>query len=235
MNNVGILYNAFVCFVIGVTSTGVFYLIFRKRREKELSYSRGLDYFCLSLGLIWILIGVRALFTWFGLETANIFIYKWFIGPLTYLHLIPAFFYLSWSFFGNDRIKNILFKGFFIGVALTAIYAFYRYGFSPTELTYWGNNIVPNKTANNIFNIGIFLPGLAFILAEIARRYRSFRKTGISLEKQLLGFGIGFLIYAVVGIFEALIFTQGWKILLVRTLMMLAPITFYFSSILEEE
>ncbi len=235
MNNIGILYNAFVCFITGITSTGVFYSLSRKRRGKTLPYSRGLDYFCLFLGLIWILIGIRALFTWFGLEAANIFIYEWFIGPLTYLHLLPAFFYFSWSFFGNEKTKGLIFKGIFIAIAAAAICAFYLYGFSPTELTYWGNNIVPNKIANTIFNIGIFLPGLIFIVSEIIRRYRNFKKTGEHLEKQLLGFALGFLIYAVVGIFEALIFTQGWKILLIRTLMMLAPITFYFFSTLNGE
>jgi len=232
--NTGILYNTFVCFVIGGTGLAVFYFLRKARREQEVGYNQSLDCFALFLGLIWVAIGARALFTWLELPVYDIWVYKWIIGPLTFLHLLPAFYYFGWSFF-PDKKKRWFFEGCFTLISLVAVAAFYRHGFSSPQLTYWGNNIVPNLVANNIFTFGMFVPGLLCIIVEVVRRYKKWKATGSFLEKKLLGFGIGFLAYAVAGIFETLIFTTGWRILLARIGIMVALLAFYLFATLEKD
>lgn len=226
---IGILYNTFVCFIIGVTSLAVFLLLQKSREEKEKKYSQGLDYFSLLLGLLWLFVGIRTFFVWRNSLNLDTFIFKWFTGPLTYIHLIPLFYYFGWSFFKGKKLR-FFFNALFTLVTLLVVFTFFKYGFEPGEVTYWGTDPAPHKLTNKLFIYCLFLPALLFIIIEFIRRLRNWRRTKDLTERQLFGFTIGFLIYAITGILDALGGIQSWLILLIRIGVMLAPLTFYLSA-----
>ncbi len=226
---IGILYNTFVCLIAGCTSLIVFSLLQKKRRKGEISHNIAIDYFLLCLGLLWVFVGVRLFFVWLDWVEADLFLYKWFVGPLSFLHLLPAFYYFGWSFFKGKK-SRFLFNGFFTLTVFSAVLILFLLGFERPEVTYWGNNIKPNKISNTIFTFGVFLPALPILIIEISRRIKGLKEKRNHEAKQLFGFSIGFLIYALAGFFEALVFTQGWMMLITRTGIMLAALVFYLSA-----
>ncbi len=230
----GILYNAFVCWVSGLTGLIVFKLMQDVRKRKKVEYSQGLDYFSLLLGLVWVFVGTRNLFTWLNLPEVEIFVYKWFVGPLTYLHLVPAFYYIGWSFFRDKKVLRILFNLFFDFMILIAVFTLFKYGFSRPEPTYWGNNIVPNEVSRKILTYTLFAPAFLFVIIEFFRRLVRWRKTKNSMEFQLFGFSLGFLIYAVAGVIDALGIVSEWFMLLSRIGIMFVSLTFYLFVIWQE-
>ena len=229
--NIGILYNTFVCLVSGFTSLIVFAFLRKRRKEEKVKYSESLDYFLLLLGLLWVLIAVRIFSTWLNNIGLELFLYKWFIAPLTYVHLLPGFYYFGWSFFRDKRKIHFLFNSFFTCTILLAVITAFKYGFTRPEVTYWGNNIISNPISNKIFTFGVFLPVVPCIIIEIFRRLKKWKRTRDYNERQLFGFSLGFLVYALAGFFEALIFTQGGAMLLARSGIMLASLTFYLSVV----
>ncbi|MBD3208245.1 MAG: hypothetical protein GF370_02215 [Candidatus Nealsonbacteria bacterium] len=232
MRNIGILYNAFVSLVIGVTGVGIFGSLRRKRQKKEIAYNEGLDYFCLLSGLVWLISSIGIFYNWLDRPEVGVTLYRWITGPLTYLHLLPAFQYLGWSFFKKSQKLRWLFNGFFSLMSVAAVIALELYGFSQPEMGYWGANVVPNKLANNIFTFGLFLPGAIFILIELIRKITSWMKDQGLKEKKLLGFAFGFFLYAAGGIFAGL-GAQAWIVLLARISIMTALLVFYFSTTLD--
>ena len=232
--SVGILYNTFVCLVIGITSLVVFSLLQKNRRERVKQYSQGLDYFTLLLGLLWIFVGLRNFFAWLDLLGLDMFVFRWFSGPLTYLHLIPLFSYFGWSFFKNDKLR-FFFNAVSTSVVLIVVYTFFAYGFSFGEMTSWGTDPEPNSLTNKLFLFCLFLPVFLLMIIEFIRRLKNWRRTKDPIERQLFGFSLGLLIYAIMGIFDALGVVQGWLVLLIRIGVMFAPLTFYFFATLSPE
>ena len=232
--SVGILYNTFVCLVIGITSLVVFFLLQETRKKRVKQYSQGLDYFSLLLGLLWIFVGLRNFFAWLNFLDLDVFVFRWFSGPLTYIHLIPLLYYFGWSFFKNKKIR-LLFNWISTLLVLFVVFTFFRYGFNPGELTSWGTDPEPNSLTNKLFIFSLFLPVFVFMIIEFIRRLRNWRRTGDAMERQLFGFSSGFLIYAITGIFDALGVIEGWLVLLVRIGIMFAPLTFYFFATLGSE
>jgi len=232
---IGILYNIFVCLITGLVSFIVFFALRKKRKQKNLAYSEGLDYFCLLLGLVWLSVAARFLLSWLGYNSLSTLVFKWVIGPLGYLHLIPGFYYLSWSFFGDKNGRRLLFNVIFTLAALVAVFTLFKHGFKEAEATYWGSKIEINSKATSIFVFGIFLPGFLLIMVEFVRRLVQWRKSENHNSKQMFGFSLGFLIYGLTGVFERAIWTQGWQMLLVRIGIMMSPLILYFSTTLEEE
>lgn len=230
----GMLYHSFVCFVSGLVSLTVFWQLRKIRKKKEVRYHQALDYFALFLSLQWISLGIRIFFGWLDMPELDRLTFKWFTGPLAYFHLLPGFYYFGWSFFKNNKKIRLLFNGFFTCTTLLTVFTLYKYGFEVPELTYWGNNIIPNRTTNQIFTYAILLPVVPCIIIEFFRRLRNWRQTGNSIEKQLLGFSVGFMVYAITGTFDVLGSIQDWMILLSRSATMLAPLIFYFFATMEE-
>ena len=228
--NIGILYNIFVCLACGMASIWVFATIQTKRKKQEIKYSSGLDYFLLMFGFLWFMIGLRSLLVWMERLEWNILMFKWVSGPLVYIHLLPGFVYFGWSFFPNRDNARKLLIGFFTIVCLSAVLVFFQYGFIEGEVTYWGAKHKPNDVANNIFIFGIFLPAFSMILTDVFRRYKAWRKKGADYERKLFGFSLGFLVYAVMGVFDALGKAGGWLMILSRTGITTAPLIFYFFS-----
>lgn len=225
--NVGILYNTFVCLVIGITSLAVFFLLQENRKKRAKQYSQGLDYFSLLLGLLWFFVGLRNFFAWLNLLDLDVFVFRWFSGPLTYLHLIPLFYYFGWSFIKNKKAR-FLFNTLSTFVVLIVVSTFFIYGFSSGKMTFWGTDPEPNSLTNKLFIFCLFLPVFLLMIIEFIRRLRNWRRTKDPVERQLFGFNLGLLIYAIIGIFDALGVVEGWLVLLVRIGIMFAPLTFYF-------
>jgi hypothetical protein len=235
MQSIGMVYNASICFITGLTALVVFHQLSRIKKEKGKDFIRFVDYFVLLFGLVWILTGLGVIFVWLGRLELDSFVFKWFTGPLIYLHLIPAFYYFSWSFFGERKKLKLIFNTFFTLVIIFTVSTFWRYGFSASETTYWGRTLIPNEITNNIFTAAIFAPIFIFIIIEIIRKYRTWKRTGVYRERQLLGFNVGFLIYGLAGFFDALASAQGWLMLLARIGSMLPPLIFYLSAVWDEE
>ncbi|MBD3207996.1 MAG: hypothetical protein GF370_00895 [Candidatus Nealsonbacteria bacterium] len=231
----GMLYNIFVCFITGLTGIVVFNLLRRTRKEKNKTYSEGIDYFCLLFGLVWILTGLGVLFVWLGHPELDVFVFKWFTSPLIYIHLLPVFYYFTWSLFRKKQKLRLFLNIVFTLIAVLTILSFWKYGFSRSEITYWGSTLVPNELTNNLFTFAIFIPALLFIIIELIRRFKRWKETGNSTERQLFGFNLGFLIYAITGFFDALASAQGWLMLLARIGSMLPPLIFYLFATLEDE
>ena len=225
----GILYNTFICFFIGIISLIVFFLLQENRKERKVEYSEGLDYFSLFLGLLWLFVGLRTLFVWLNLLSLDVLTFQWISGPLTYLHLTPLFFYFGWSFFQGTKWRS-LFNGFFSVIILLVVFTFFMSGFEVGEVTYWGTDHTPNPLTNKLFSYFLFAPIFILMIVEFIRRLRNWMRSKDFKERQLLWFTVGFLIYAITGILDALGAVRGWLILLVRIGIMLAPLIFYLSA-----
>lgn len=234
MESTGIIYNSFVCFVMGFTGIMVFYLLQKKRKEESFDYHPGLDYFSLSLGMVWVMVGTRFFLMWLGEYEIALNLFKWVISPLSYLHLLPIFYYFGWSFFKDQKKIHFLFNTIFTIIAVSVVVSLFVFGFVEPEKDYWGSKIRSKEITTQLFAFGIFVPGLLCILIELVRRYRKWRETNSLLEKRLFGFSMGFLVYALTGLFEIIVFQEGWQVLLVRIGIMVAPFIFYFSATLEE-
>lgn len=232
--SIGVLYNTFVCFISGFFSLLVFARLRALRKEKEKEYSKGLDYFPLLLGLLWFFVGLRTFFVWLNVLEIDDFIFRWFTGPLTYIHLIPLFYYFGWSFFSQRKTYRLVFEWAFSILVFLTLFGFFKFGFTQGEVGYAGTDPTPNDFSNNIFTYGIFFPIFICIIIEFVRRFRKWRKTKDKTERQLFGFSTGFLVYALMGIFDALGIAQGWFILLVRIGIMIAPLIFYLSATWED-
>ncbi|MBD3208238.1 MAG: hypothetical protein GF370_02180 [Candidatus Nealsonbacteria bacterium] len=216
---VGVIYNTFLCFLTGIISLIAFLRLRKERKEKGKEYSEFLDYFILSLGVLWIAISVSF--------TEHLF--KWLSGPLVYIHLLPAFYYLSWSFFrGKERVRQV-FNGVFTLMVILALVTFFAYGFTSEGSTYWGSQYRINDLTNNIFVFGIFVPAVLLIILDVGLRIERWRKKGNGMQKELLLFDLGFLVYAASGVLDGLGLLENWIILLSRIGTMAAPLIFYLA------
>lgn len=233
MNSPGILYSVFVCLTTGLTSVGVFYLLSQKKEEEKVHPA--ISYFCLLLGLLWISVGLGALFTFLDRIDLRLAVHNFLIGPLTYLHVLPTFYYFGWSFF--SKRKKVRLGFYFISTILVLASLFSHFIYEPEriELGYWGDNIVPHPITSNLFTFAVCLPAFVAIFIELIKRYREWQEEKTMINKRNFGFSLGFLAYAVTGVLESQVFTQGWPLLLARIGVMIAPLVFFFFSSLEEE
>lgn len=234
MQGVGILYNVLVCFTTSITSLTVFFLLRKRRKEKEVKYSQGIDYFCLFLGLLWLFVSLGAFFVWLGYLELDVQAFQWFSGPLIYLHLLPVFHYFGQIFFKGKKICPFFVGAFYIVTALI-LFAFFKGGVVAGEITYWGRDVKSNALANEIFSYAIFVPGFLCVLIDFFRRIGQWKKTNILIEKQLFGFSFGLLLYCLFGIFDATGLAQGWILLFSRIGIMLVPLIFYLSATWETD
>ncbi len=230
----GVMYNVFVCFVLSLTGVVVFRFLRKERREQKSEYSAGIDYFSLLFGLMWGATGLGVLWAGSGQLELEAISFKWVLGPMVYLHLLPALYYFSWSLFKKKKWRY-LFNAVTTCAVFLAIATLFLYGFNRSEITYWGSTSIPNETTNNIFMFGVFIPAFICILIDFGKRLKAWRSTGDPLQRQLFGFSLGFLVYAVMGVFDALAFAQGWLMLLLRIGGMAAPLIFYFFATLSRE
>lgn len=223
---VGMLYNTFVCCVTGLSALVVFWQIRKIRKIKKREYNQGLDYFLLLLGLLWVLVGIRIFFVWLGQSDLEMFMWDWITGPLTYIHIAPIFFYFGWAFFKNKKVR-FLFEGFFISMILLTVLSLFLYGSTPGEVTPWGTKPIANIITHKIFTYAIFLPALICIIGDLFKRLRNWKRTRNPIEQQLFGFDFGFLIYALIAVFDGLAIAKGWTLLLVRIGIMISPLVIY--------
>ncbi len=222
----GVIYNTFLCFITFILSIMAFYKVRKTRRKgggKE--YSEFLDYFLLLLGILWGFVTI----------TFNVFIFKWFTGPLIYIHLLPAFYYFGWSFFSKKKRIHILFNTFFTLMVFLTVLTFFIYGFVPEGMGYWGGQYKINNLTNNIFMYWVFIPAFVCIIIDFFRRFKNWNRTKSPSERELLGFDFGFLIYGLAGILDSLGVLHDWFILLSRIGTMMAPMIFYLSATWELE
>ncbi len=227
------LYNIFVCFVAGFSGLFVFTRIISIRKEKEVNYSRGVDYFLLSFGILWTLVGIRILFVWLDYPELDRAMWHYIVGPLTYIHILPLFFFYGSLFFIKKKYR-ILFSSFFSVVTLFAVGALFLYGFELAEMTYWGTKYNANDITHKIFTYGMFIPALFCVFTEFFRRAKIYRNERRFDDRQLLGINTALLIYALVAVFDGLAIASGWTLLLVRIGIMVSALIIYF-YITEEE
>ncbi len=225
---IGTLYNVLVCFIAGLSGILVFFKLQALREEEEQRYSRGLDYFLLSFGVLWILVGVRNFFFWAGYGALDTLIWKWIVGPLTYLHLLPLFYFYGWSFFDRHRALYVLFVGTFTVITFFTVGVFFAYGFELSEMTYWGTKYDANPLTHSIFTYGIFIPALFCVFFDVLRRFKAWKEKKFFANKRLFAFNIGLLIYALVAVFDGLAIARGETLLLVRIGIMVSALIIYF-------
>ncbi len=227
------LYNIFVCFVAGFSGLVVFAKIINVRKEKSVPYSRGVDYFLLSFGILWILVGIRILFVWLGYPNLDRAMWHYIVGPLTYIHILPLFYFYGFLFFKKNQ-HRIAFTGVFSFFTILAVAALFIYGFELAETTHWGTKYNANDLTHKIFIYGMFVPSLLCIFVEMFRRIKIYKKEKMFDDKQLLGINSALLIYALVAVFDGLAIASGWTLLLVRIGIMVSALVIYF-FITEEE
>lgn len=225
--HIGILYNTFVCQIAGLVSLVVFFQLRKLRKAKKAFYGKGLDYFLLSFGILWILVGLRVFFVWLSRRDLEMFLWNYFTGPLTYLHILPLAFYFGWSFF-DKKIIRVFFEVFFSLTILLSVFTLIKYGSLAGELTFWGTKPIANQVTHKIFVYGVFLPIFFSILIEFIRRLLKWRASLNIIEKRLFGISFGLLIYALIGILDGLAIVKGVSLLLVRIGIMVSVLVIYF-------
>ncbi|MBD3207848.1 MAG: hypothetical protein GF370_00110 [Candidatus Nealsonbacteria bacterium] len=227
--NTGMVYNSIVCFFTSIVSLISFYSIRKKRKEQKLSFPKSIDYFLFLFGIMWFSVGLRTFMAWLGYLSIDMIIFRWFSGTLTYLHMIPLFHYLGWSFFKDKKLVNKLFTGLTSVAIILATIALIVGGASQGEVTYWGTDPTANETAKKIFTFGTLLPLALSVVIEFIRRTKNWVKTRNENDKQFFGFGLAFLFYFLIGVFDALGGAQGWKLLMSRGGETLVPLIIYLS------
>ncbi len=225
--HISMLYNVFVCFVAGFSGLLVFKKVLEMRYKSEQGYNKGIDYFLLSFGILWILVGVRIFLVWLGYPHLDRAVWHFVVGPLTYFHILPLFYYFGFLFFQKDTYR-IAFVSIFGFITLFAVLALFLYGFELAETTYWGTKYDANEVTHRIFTFGIFVPALFCIFFEFFRRFKAWKKDKKFIDKQLLGINAALLIYALVAVFDGLAIASGWTLLLVRVGIMVSALIIYF-------
>jgi len=221
------LYNVFVCFVAGFSGLLVYKKILEVRGEKIRGYNRGIDYFLLSFGILWSLVGIRILLVWLGYPHLDRMMWHFIVGPLTYFHILPLFYFYG-SLFFKKNIYRIIFVSIFGITTFLAVLALFVYGFELAETTYWGTKYDANEITHAIFTYGIFIPALLCIFFEFFNRIKIWKKEKRFIDKQLLGINTALLIYALVAVFDGLAIAGGWMLLLVRIGIMISALVIYF-------
>ncbi len=234
--DIGVLYNVVVCFFAGGSGVFVFWKINSLRSKKKVLWNKNLDYFLLFFGLLWLSVGLRNLFFWLGFPELDMLSWKWFVGPLTYLHILPLFYFYGNLFFYKKKNKESLFSGIFTLVSFAVVTSLFIYGFDLAEVNRWGTKYDANMLTHAVFVYGIFIPAIICILADLVRKFNGWRKKGNFYYKQFLAINVGFLTYAMVAVFDGLALAKGVTLLLVRIgIMVSAMIIYYFVTEEPEE
>jgi len=231
----GAIYNILACLLTAVVSLVVWWSL-RKRRRKEgsLKFPESIDCFLLLFGIMWFFVALRTFFFWAGRPALDLFIFTYFAGTLTYLHMMPLFYYFGWSFFHNSKTRN-WFNVFFAIIILAATFVLVSKGAVPGEATYWGTDPSANAFAKKIFTIGVLFPLSLIIAIELARRIMNWKKTKSPTAKWMLGFASTFLIYFVIGVFDALGSAEGWRLLISRAGESVVPLLIFFFATADED
>jgi hypothetical protein len=223
---IGMLYNVFISLVSGSSGIIVFILLQRLRRKEKREYSQMLDYAILAFGLIWFFTALRHFFIWFNMLESDMFVSTWFVYPLSYIHLLLFFFYLTWSLFKNKGTR-LVFNVIYVLITITTVLTFYIYENIPGEITYWGTEPTINIVSNNLLMYGMFPPVFIFILIDFFRRLKNWMRTKNLVDRQMLGIQGSIMVYAIISLFDGLSILSGWTLILVRIGIMMCIFSLY--------
>ena len=229
----GIYLNILVVFLGGSIALSVFSKIRRLREIRERSYSKGLDYFLLTFGILWISVAIRNLFFVLRYPEWDRWFWAWVTGPLTYFHILPLFFFFGWAFFKDRRGLNLAFKGFFSLAIILAVAFLFLFGFE-TVATEWGTKHDANPYTDAVFTFAVYLPILILVICFLVQRFMIWGKTHALFDRQMFGFAIGFLVYALIAVLDGLALVVGYGLILVRIAGTLLPSLIFYYYVTEE-
>ncbi len=224
----GVLFNVLVCFISGLIGFLIYRKIQQLRNRNKISFNKGLDYFLLFFGILWFFAGLRSLLFWLGYDFMAEFVWQWIVGPLTYIHAVPIFYFYGSIFFKNSNKLYLAFVGFFTLMTIITVLSFFVYGFNPVETSYWGSKYNANSITDSLFSYGIFLPAFLCLLYESIKRINIHKKSNDFYDKQLIGINLGIFIYMTIAIFDGLALAKDWLLLFVRIIIMVSALTIYF-------
>ena len=230
----GMLYTTFIDYIGGFTALIVAWQLQKIRKSKKREYLKYLSYFFFLYGILRVMAGTRILFVWYGRRDIENIIWKWVTGPLTYIHILPGFYYYTFLFF-KSKTRRRWIRGIFTIIVIITISSLYIYGYSLGKITYWGSKPVINPITNYLFLFAMFIPAISYSFADFFKRIIRWRRTKEFMEKRLFGFDLGLLIYAASGAADALGIVRNWPLLLVRSGIMASALVVYLFAVWEEE
>ncbi len=239
----GVLFNIFACLVAGISGLMVFSRISKLRRSPvPTDYGRGLDYFLLAFGVLWLLVALRLTFFWFSeglgwefFASWDQFIWGWIVGPLTYIHVLPLFFFFAWSFFGYQSHWYRIFVSIFAFTTLVTVVSLFIWEFELQEASNWGSKYDAHIYTHLLFTVTMYLPVVVCIVIDLIRRYKRWARNGSLTELQLAGFNGGILFFAAIAVSDGLALAEGPFMIPVRMGIMVSALIIYYFATLQEE
>jgi len=216
-----IYYNIFICFVVFGTAitTGRFII---KRADNRFDRSFGLFWF--FFGILWFFAGMSLLSWKLGYPNlSRIFFYidQVFVP----LHIIFIADYVIGFIFKNKKINNILLTVNAIPSILfiTLLFAF---GIETVTISDWSVKFQPPFISFVIIVILMIEGGLLLLTDIIINLYQSFFKKKKNYIARIL-VDFSFILYVAGGIMDESGHINGWPLLFIRTIMVIAVIVGY--------
>lgn len=228
--NIGMLYNIFVCFLLGIICFIVAKRVSPKYSTvegKSTFYNKYLSNFWTFGGIMWLLQTVRSYFAWNGNTTNDQYI---FYAIIVFLSFQVLFLFL-YAF-------SILFHKYTFSPFLTFLAAILSFGWllltlisgiEAGEITLWSSSFTLSIMAEYLFTVAIFFPLLFILGVSFIREliYIAFDKTDIFVSKHLYTLS-ALILYLLVIYPDFLGITTGWYLVLMRVMLLIPCFLIYF-------
>lgn len=222
----GMLFTASTSWLLFLFGLFVAYSIWQAGRKDMLLGSFAL--FWLLFSLVWFSIGMRHFFASLGEPALD---RNFYLAGQTfiYLHIVPAGFYIYLKLLKKKWLA-LSFGGLFLILALTAILAFFKYGFVEGPMTDFTTEYVPNQFSLNIFQLLLFL-GVPLFYYHIIRTIFIWLKNRKITDISSFLASLSIALYASLGYFDQKGFMANWSLVFLRLSYLFALLLAYLSLI----
>ncbi|MFC1594939.1 hypothetical protein ACFL3E_00740 [Patescibacteria group bacterium] len=230
---VGILLNAFISAVVGISST--FLAVFLFRRWKKLNSGlKTYSVFWLLNSLVWIIAAIRYTIIAFGTPVPNLYLIDYLIQSMAFIIITLIVFYTGLRITNNKTIITIMVLAS-IAAGIIAIYYFIQLGgITYEELSFFSADSILNNISMIIFTSqgAIVMLLLIYDLGLKIKNWYS-NKSKVALYNTL--FTVSLIAYFIVGAIDHMKLFHDWTLIAFRILYCAIFLFVYIIVTLEEE
>jgi len=230
--NSGIILNAFICFIIFITTISVSFYIYRRKKENRVD---------LFLSFFWFFVSLTWLFVFFDL-----ILYlnsRIDLGQMVNQFGVQTFVFAQLTFgvyYGIYRVtkkQNISFVIFLLFIFSSIVALYYMYqpgGLIFRESTNFSVEYIVNQKTWNIFQVMAGV-GLFTLFFDLARFLFVWLKKKKIIEIKYILSSLSIFIYGIIGYFDDMGYDATWVMVLLRIFMVLSALVAYIAFSKREE
>lgn len=223
----GLWLNALICFIITGISIWTFKAVL-KNRKKDKDEDTIFAFFLLFVGITWLFVGLGLLFFKSGSVISDLFINKYAVQPLIFIHLSLGIAYACTRIFKKRWLTVLV---FLISLGVSA----YALSFIMAEggLLFKSSTFFSVEYHINSISWKIFQPlisfGLLLLIYDIFRLFLNKCRNFKTPDCKYLSISSAMLMYAVVGYFDNQGVDATWIMVLFRLVIIMSIILAYTS------